>query len=473
MVRRIRRRWFRLLIAAILCLGLIPSFILGCSNAGQRSAFEGLWEGELAYPGLTVRIALRIANGSQPVVALLRPDQSSEEILASEVDFMDTGLLALFDAIDVKFEGELIENGTCMQGRWSDTVRTLELVLKRVDEIQTATRPQTPIPPFPYEIDDVYIDHEMSEVQLAGTLFLPEGTSEVPGVVLVSGAGGQDRDSTILGHRPFLVIADYLARQGIAVLRYDDRGVGGSTGDRSQATSQDYAEDALLALTWLLKQPRVDGSRVGIVGHSEGGTIASLAALESENVAFVVMLASPGLHGFEYNIQFEERMARMQGLKDEEISARLSFQRKILETLVGEIDPDKARDRITEMYMSLPGISDEQVEAALNRLLSPWFLFSLNYDPGETLLRVECPILAVFGELDWQVPPQGNIEAVRSSIITSGNAHSRVVLLPGLNHLFQKAQTGSPMEYGDIEETVDESVLELMCEWIFSVGLTP
>jgi len=303
-------------------------------------------------------------------------------------------------------------------------------------------------------------------VHLAGTVTLPNDAEQVPAVVLISGAGAQDRDGTILAHRPFRVMADYLTRRGVAVLRYDDRGVGASTGDRMQATSADYADDALAGVEFLRNYPGIDPQKVGLLGHSEGGTIAMLAAAASPSVAFIVMLGTPGLPGMEYNLQFEESTGRALGQNDEQLAAKRAFQERVLKIVSSATDLEKARRQLQEIYSEIPGVSDAQVSATIDHILSPWFRFNLSFDPSKTLQQVRCPVLAIFGELDVQVPPERNLEAIRSTLKRAGNPSYRVVKMAQLNHFFQTAKTGSPLEYGEIEETISPQVLELIYDWI-------
>jgi len=326
---------------------------------------------------------------------------------------------------------------------------------------------EAPTLPYPYEEEEVSFVNEGANVKLAGTLTLPDREPPYPSVVLISGGGAHDRDYTIFGSKPFFILSDFLTRRGISVLRYDDRGTVESTGDRSISTTKDYAGDALAALEFLKSRSDIDPDRIGIIGHSEGGTIASLAAVESSDVAFVVMMATPGLTGIEYNLQYEESIGRMSGLGKEELAERSAFQEKIFAVVLGERDRDSAKEKLEEIYRTnYPNLPEEKIKRGIERLLSPWFIFNLKYNPKVTLKSVTCPVLAIFGEKDVQVPPDGNAQAIEKALTSSKSVEYAVEILPDLNHFMQTSVTGSPGEYGEIEETISPIVLELVGGWI-------
>ena len=464
-----RSRLLKSSILAALLLALVLSLTTGCgSQRTNVSDLLGLWEGKLEYPGLELRIAFRIteAEDNQLQAVLLRPDQTDEAVEATKVVLDGSHLRMEFKDLPAFFEGDFDQKSKQIEGEWTQGERTLTTTLASVKEVSHLARPQTPIPPYPYIEEDVGFVNENAGAHLAGTLTLPNDAERVPAVVLISGAGAQDRDGTILAHRPFRVIADYLTRRGVAVLRYDDRGVGASTGDRMQATSANYADDALAGVEFLRNYPGIDPHKVGLLGHSEGGTIAMLAAAASPSVAFIVMLGTPGLPGMEYNLQFEESTGRALGQDDEQLAAKRAFQERVLKVVSSATDLEKARRQLQGIYSEIPGVSDAQVSATIDHILSPWFRFNLSFDPSKTLQQVHCPVLAIFGELDVQVPPEGNLEAIRAALEMAGNPSYRVVKMPQLNHFFQTAETGSPLEYGEIEETISAQVLELLYDWI-------
>ena len=454
-------------------LGLLPSATVPVNSvlcAGQRGAsVVGLWEGTLSFPGLELQFVIRLSSGHDGVLlgALLLPDQSEKEYPAEKVTIESDQLRLTVPAVRGSFEGRFDAERTKFEGRWTQGGRTHTVLLTRTAVVRAAQRPQTPKPPFPYEATEVKYRNERAPAAFAGTLTLPRGDGPVPAVLLISGGGAQDRDGTILRHKPFLVLADHLTRNGIAVLRVDDRGVGGSTGDRTQATSADYAEDALAGVAFLKSHPKIAGEHIGLIGHSEGGTIAALAAAASPDVAFIIILASPGLPGAEYHLQYEASTDRALGQSEEAIAVKRTLQKRIFALIEQEDAPADTERRLRTMLREAnPGLPEARVDAAVRRFLSPWFRFSLRHDPAKTLRAVKCPVLALFGEKDVQVPVKGNREAIHAALNRAGNAASLVEVLPRLNHFFQTCETGSPTEYGRIDETIAPAALARVSEWV-------
>jgi pimeloyl-ACP methyl ester carboxylesterase len=314
-------------------------------------------------------------------------------------------------------------------------------------------------------------------VTLAATLTTPDGEGPFPGAVLVSGSGPQDRDESLMGHRPFLVLSDYLTRNGIAVLRYDDRGVSESTGDFASATTEDFTQDALAATRFLSARP--DVGPVGIVGHSEGGLIGPMAADMSEEVAFVVMLAGPGLPGIEILGLQAELIGRAEGTPEEVLEYNREVQDRLFKVLLEEPDVEAAEPRLRAVLeKALAGGPDEVrqaagetadpafIDAQVRQSNTPWFRFFLTYDPRPTLERVEVPVLALNGEKDLQVPAEVNLSEVRAALERGGNADVTAMMLPTLNHLFQESVTGSVSEYARISQTMSPVALEAIGSWI-------
>ena len=450
--------------------GLILTVLLlaGCASDSGRN-MEGIWEGNLQFPGIEMRIVFKISSTPEGTftAVMLRPELEDGEFPVSTVIVLRDSLHLQVAPGDASFEGRIRSDGSAIDGQWIHREFTQPLILNRVSGVHKPRRPQEPEPPYPYEEEDVAYANLKAWAKLAGTLTYPRKGGPFPAVLLVSGGGAQNRDGLILGHRPFLVMADYLTRQGIVVLRVDDRGVGASTGDRSRATAEDYAQDALAGVEFLKKRPEVDPQRIGLIGHSEGGTVASLAAAQSGDIAFIVMLASPGLPGEEYNYQFEESMNRALGQGDEALDSILAVQKRVFDVLKTEKDTAAARVKLRRILENLePPMPEEMIEGNLERYLSPWFKYSISYDPAPTLNKVKCPVLALFGEKDIHVPPEGNLERIEQALKEGANPDYRVEVLSGLNHLFQTAETGAPSEYVKIEETIALKALRLIGNWV-------
>ncbi|MGK7313023.1 MAG: CocE/NonD family hydrolase [Candidatus Longimicrobiales bacterium M2_2A_002] len=324
---------------------------------------------------------------------------------------------------------------------------------------------------------------------LAGTLTTPASGCPCPTAILIPGVGAHDRDYTLWGLPRFRVLAEHLARHGIASLRYDERGVGASTANPAGATSADFAADVRAWIDALRARaagpdpagagpagapdpghgPAVDPDRIGLIGHSEGGTVAGLAAAGADDVAFVVLLASPGLSGREYNLQYEASMARAAGAGEAAIAERRAFQARVLDAVLEACDSADAARRLRAIYgEATPDVPPDRLERGIRRLTSPWFRFSVAHDPARTLRAVDAPVLAVFGERDRQVPPEGNLEAMAAVVGAGevGAGESRVVVLPGLNHFLQPAETGAAAEYPGIEEAWAPALLDLVTGWI-------
>ncbi|MFN4242059.1 MAG: alpha/beta hydrolase family protein [Tepidisphaerales bacterium] len=367
--------------------------------------------------------------------------------------------------------GKLV--GTARQGTFSGTVE-----LQRGEDHFRPRRPQDPTPPLPYT--EVLVTFPSVEgVELAGTLTLPEGAtadSPRPAVVLISGSGPQDRDHTLAGHRPFLVLADQLARAGLVVLRYDDRGVGLSTGNFAAATTLDFSQDAAAAVRYLLDRPEVRRDAVGLIGHSEGGNVAVLAASRTNlPVAFLVLLASPGVSGREVLVDQMAALQKSLGAPSERVQAISEAQKAVFDAVLAGNRP-LAVERIVELLRLQQGLATlteqgrqmlrQRAEAEANNIFTPWFTVFLRYSPQEDLRRVRVPVLAMTGSLDVQVDADRNLRAIDSALAAGGNPDRTTVKLNGLNHLFQQARTGSVAEYGELDETFNEEAIERILRWL-------
>lgn len=450
-------------------LFLIALTLLSCTPASRDEGIEGFWEGTLKYPGIEEKIVLRIFRMPDSTLgaAMLRPDVTDDKIVVNKLVLEDGHLYLEVTRLNASFDGQIRPEGSVIEGQWKHRAFSQPLSLKKVAEPSKRRRPQEPLPPYPYHEEDVVFTNSEAQCELAGTFTIPSETSPFPAVLLISGGGAQNRDGMILGHRPFLVLADYLARRGIAVLRADDRGVGASTGDRSQATSEDYAEDALAGVDFLKGRHEINPKLIGLIGHSEGGIIGALAAAQSQDIAFIVMMASPGLPGREYLLQYEESVHRALGGKKEAIDARRTLQDRILTILEEVEDRAVAKARLRRILEELyPPVPEASLEATLERFLSPWYRFLVKHDNGATFRKVKCSVLAIYGEKDVQVPPDRNLEAVEQALRSAGNQDYRIEKLPDLNHLFQTAETGAPSEYARIEETLSPIALGLIADWI-------
>lgn len=378
------------------------------------------------------------------------------------------------------FAADRAKDGDTATGTLTQAGQTFAMRLERVSEEEAKAvgpkRPQTPKPPFPYQQREVSYRNESDGTTLAGTLTIPQGGGPHPAAVLISGSGPQDRDETLLGHKPFLVIADHLTRRGVAVLRVDDRGVGGSSGSVMDSTSEAFAGDAVAGIAFLRQQPEIDAKRIGLIGHSEGGVIAPIVAARSDDVAFIVLLAGTALPGADILKMQMRAILEAAGAPVEAVRRQLEAQAVVIERVLGGAEKDEVRQAVRELVALQMGqqspaqadASEAIVEQQTANLLSPWFRWFLSYDPRQALRNVRCPALALIGSLDLQVPAERNLPEIEKALREAGNKDVTVKELEGLNHLFQKARTGVPAEYAMIAETFDEDALRLMTDWIRS-----
>jgi pimeloyl-ACP methyl ester carboxylesterase len=327
-------------------------------------------------------------------------------------------------------------------------------------------RPQDPKPPFPYSQEEVAYESLEQGVKLAGTLTIPDSTGPFPAVLLITGSGSQNRNEEIMGHKPFLVLADYLTRRGIAVLRVDDRGVGGSSAGPPTATSLNLVQDVLGGVAYLKSRKEINPGKIGLIGHSEGGIIAPIAANQSPDVAFIVLMAGSGVKGEDLLLEQGRLLMHANGAGEELIQENAKVQKMLFNVIKSTSDKEAAEKQIREFLSTVnPAIRDTAL-SQMNMALSPWMCFFVTYDPRTALLKVKCPVLAINGEKDLQVPPRQNLPAIENALRAGGNKDFKVVELPGLNHLFQTCKTGTVSEYSQIEETISPTALELIGSWI-------
>jgi len=448
------------------CLLLLAPLAVA-AQAPAPSA-SGLWEGAINLPSGVLEVAVRLdrpASGSWagtidiPAQGAMARPLANITVDGSEVRFSIAGVPG-----DPTFAGTLSEDGATIQGGFTQGPGKLTFSLKRnttgKPAIVAAARPQEPKPPYPYLTDEVTIQNSAAGVKLAGTLTTPRAADAYPVVILITGSGQQDRNESIAGHKPFLVLADYLTRRGVAVLRLDDRGVGGSTGNAALATSEDFAGDVLAAVEFLKSYYSTSKSRIGLIGHSEGGLIAPMVALRSKDVAFEVLLAGPGVTGEQILYEQAATLAQTQGASPEQVAQARTQQERIYGVLKSETDVAVMRDRIR----AISG------DASAQALTSPWFRFFLTYDPATALGAVKIPTLALNGEKDVQVPFKQNLPAIEAALKAGGNTDGTCRSFQNLNHLFQTSKTGLPSEYALIEETMAPVVLEVIADWILARG---
>ena len=442
----------------------------------------GDWQGMLEVGAAKLPIVFHInSEGTSGFTATMdSPDQGAMGIPVTSVLQDGNAITITMTAIGGEYKGTLNEDGQSMDGTWSQGGQSFSLDLEKTDTPTTLPeRPQEPKAPFPYEAEEVVFPNASAGIELAGTLTYPNGDGPFPVAVLISGSGPQDRDETLMGHKPFLVLADHLTRQGIAVLRYDDRGTAASTGNYSEATIEDFALDTRAAVAFLKKQPQIASDKIGLIGHSEGGIVAPMVASQSDDIAFVVMLAGPGLQGNEILLLQSDLIARAAGTPESLITKMLKINSALYDAVISTGHANPSKDRLeeviaqqraglTDQEITALGLSEDRTGQLVQQLSSPWFKHFLSYDPRPALGRVKAPLLSVIGEKDLQVPPNQNTEAIKKALASSGHQNNVYKILSGLNHLFQSANTGAPAEYAQIEETFSPGALSTISEWVLA-----
>ena len=462
---------------------VLLSFTL-LSAQSRAEGLTGPWEGTLTLLGGELKIIVHLEEGDagltgtidipqqkafgRPLTNLRREGENLHFELAAGPG------LAVFDGI----LRERTLQGTFLQAGVKGTFRLLRGEEAPVEKMAVAE-------PSPYREEEVSLLNQ--GIRLAGTLTLPQGKGPFPGVIMITGSGAQNRDEEILGFKPFRVIADHLARKGIAVLRCDDRGVGGSGGSTAASTTRDFASDVLAQAAYMRGREEILKEKIGLIGHSEGGSVASLAAQE-DHFRFVVLLSGPAVKGEEIVIEQIRLISKAMGLRDEEIRKTLEEQRRVYVLLNSPGGAEELERTVKEgIRESLKTMGPEErrsvsdTEAFVNSyaalqlatLRSPWTRFFLSYDPAQAHERVKCPVLALYGALDLQVSPEQNVSPLREAFKRGGNGDVTIRVIPGGNHLFLQAKTGSPSEYPSLEKVFLPGFLETLSDWILTRVGTP
>ena len=437
------------------------------AKPANASDIDGAWMGSLDTGGINLRVAFHIINTADGLTATMDSlDQGMIGLPTTSVTREGSSLRIEVEKIHGAFDGLISADLSSIDGKWSQGGGTLPLLLKRVKDRAELElkRPQNPVKPYPYREEEVAYDNQGENVTLAATLTIPQGKGPFPAVVLITGSGPQDRDESLLGHKPFLVLSDYLTRHGIAVLRADNRGTAKSSGVFATATTADFATDTEAGIAYLKTRKEVDPHRIGLIGHSEGGLIAPMIAARSKEVAFLVMMAGTGVPGDQILVAQGEAIEIANGKSPDE-AAQGAVKRRAMFALV-ETEKDEAVLETKLKEMMAGEVPEAQMEMQIRQITSPWLRYFLTYDPAMALRKLTCPVLAINGALDTQVPPKLNLPAIRKALVESGNQHFEVDELAGLNHLFQTAKTGSPTEYAQIEETISTVALDKMGIWI-------
>ncbi|WP_417449371.1 alpha/beta hydrolase family protein [Kordiimonas sp.] len=436
------------------------------------SGLDGVWQAEIIRNGQTIGFELTVETTDRGTNATFAvPAMMAYGLPVTNLSLDDGTLHFTVPAVSGSFNGSFVSTDQPVVGMWQRQGQdTTGITFTRTaDKAAQAKRPQMPQPPFPYKAEDVSITNAAAPgVTLAGTLTVPEGKGPFPAAVLISGSGPQDRDQTLLGHKPFAVLADYLTRKGIAVLRYDDRGFAKSTGDFGPSTSADFATDANAAFAFLQAREDIKADAIGFIGHSEGGLVAPVAAKSNPELAYIVFLAAPAIKTRELLVTQRRTISLSNGADEADIKRVEALSQSVLDAVATASGSDDARARLhtlmTPDVLSAMGIPPERKEPAIRQLTSDWFRYFLKHDPAPYLGALDIPVLALNGTLDQQVDAEENLGGMRAAF--DGKADATVMQLEGLNHMFQTAKTGGLDEYMAIEETFAPAALDIIASWI-------
>lgn len=448
-------------------IGTLLIIILSCSIMNAQKEVLGYWKGKLELSGISLRLAFTVTAEDGKLSATMdSPDQGAYGIPCSSAEFKE-GLLTLKAAsAGLTYTGK--PEGDKMIGNFKQATLDIALDLVRSEEKEGRNaRPQDPKEPFDYAVEEVVFENTAANLKLAGTLTLPKNKKMAAVAIMITGSGPQDRDESLLGHKPFWVIADHLTSQGIAVLRFDDRGVGASTGDFSKATSADFATDVEAAIAYLKTRKEIDPKKIGLIGHSEGGLIAPMVAANNKEVAFIVSMAGTGMAGKDLLPEQVRLISAAAGETKEKVKKAYELTKKACKLVAKEKDLEELKGKLRKVYEeSDEEQSTEEIEAAVKQYTSVWFRFFMKYNPQDDYKKVKCPVLAINGSLDLQVPADANLAGIQKALKKAKNKDVTTTKLDKLNHLFQNCSTGHPAEYATITETITPAVLELMATWI-------
>lgn len=462
-------------------LQLIFVFIILCSSsifAQNAATVEGNWLGTLEFSGMKLRIVLKVSKSADGFTAKFDSiDQGAKDLSIDKITQKEKAVYFEAKQYGLSYEGTLNEKGDEISGTFKQGEASSPLVFKRTAEAAKVVRPQDPQKPYPYNEEEVSYKNAKDNVKLAGTLTTPRGEGAFPAVILITGSGAQDRNETVLGHHPFLVLADYLTRRGIAVLRVDDRGVGGTDLGSQNNTSENFAGDVLAGIEYLKTRKEINPKQIGLIGHSEGGMIAPMVAAGSKDVAFIVLLAGTGQTGEDIIYTQTELGQKVGGASQFVIDETRKLLKTLLAIVKSETDAKRAEQRIDEALSAHSArFTEEQkkefapiensIKSRKSLYVSAWFRYFVLYNPRPALEKVKIPVLALNGENDVQVAWKENLDLISAGLKAGKNTDFTVKSFPKLNHLFQTSATGAVSEYEKIEETISPVVLETVGAWI-------
>jgi len=454
----------------------IITIFASCTMFAQN--ITGKWNGILKAQGMQIPIAFNITKTDSGYKSTMdSPDQKAFGIPVESTGFTNGVVKLSIPKALIEYLGAVKDDSTII-GHLKQAGQSMPLNLSHKElKKEKVLRPQEPVKPYPYYTEDITFQNKKANITLAGTLTLPKQEGNFPVVILISGSGPQNRDEELLGHKPFLVLSDFLTKNGFAVLRYDDRGTAQSKGNFSTATTVDFASDAEAAVNYLLTRKEINKTKIGLMGHSEGGIIAPMVAVQNKNINFIVLLAGTGIPGSQILLLQQELLGRAMGVSEADLQKEKTINTGAYSIITKSTDNQKLKTDLSAYYtkaykdnpipdssksMSIP----DMVKFQVNSLTTPWMEYFIKYNPAPTLQKVKCPVLAIGGDKDLQVPATINLEAINAALIKGGNKNITTKQLPHLNHLFQECTTGSSAEYAQIEQTFSPTALVVILNWL-------
>jgi pimeloyl-ACP methyl ester carboxylesterase len=451
----------------------------------QIKNLSGTWEGVLNI-GRPLNIVYNFYRNNDSAYGgtMDVPAQNAKGLIVNKVTVKGDSVIAELTSAGITYKGMFTRDST-LNGKWLQNGASLPLVLKLTQQQQAAEviRPQTPVPPFSYNSEDVEYDNPDKTVHFGGTLTFPKTGSSFPTALLITGSGQQDRDETIFGHKPFAVLADYLTKKGYAVLRVDDRIIGKTTGTLTNVTSADFAKDVEAGIAYLKTRSEVDKNKIGLIGHSEGGAIAPMVAAIHPDLYFIILWAGPIAGGLKINVEQNGYALEQAGIDNTSVNAfkqlhakELALFEKCADVTALNIQVKKVYDTwkqqqpevvLKNLYANDSTILTKNIYAIYDNLYSlAWMRFFIMHSFAADLAKVHCKVLAINGDMDTQVDAAMNLHVIDSTLTKNNNHHFKTVTLKGLNHLLQPATTGDTSEYATIQITIAPEALKTIGDWM-------
>ena len=445
---------------------LISMVLILLAQTFYAQEIIGPWQGELDIQGMKLPLILHVNKDGENLKSTLdSPKQGAKDLAVSKTEFVNNELKFEATNLGVSYKGTLKDGK--IEGTFSQGGMQLPLTfVKSTGENKTVfNRPQTPKEPFDYKTEEVTFVNPIDKNTLAGTISIPKNFKNSDKIlVMITGSGKQNRDEELFGHKPFAVIADDFAKKGIATLRLDDRGIGGSSKGKDDDTSANYATDISTAVDFLVKKGY---KNIGLIGHSEGGMIAPIVSTTNKNVKFLVLMAGPGTQLDELLLEQNESAGKLAGMSDKDLAEAKIGNQKIYNFIKNYKGNNYETDLKNFMTENFKGkMTDAEINQTVNQTKKNWFRYFIKFNPDHYLSKIKIPVLALNGSKDFQVPAKDNLAAIKKSLTKAGNKNFEIAEMEGLNHLFQECKTGAFSEYADIEQTISPKVLEKMSSWI-------